>query len=84
MSQILKLTNVLSVTVTIKKCPKAYSRNDGGKDVTPQINKCKECGEGWKPAVFMNPRVIPTCIDFWPGEKEWNLVQKRLYIGTLL
>jgi len=22
---------------------------------------------------FMNPRVIPTCIAFWPGEKELNL-----------
>jgi hypothetical protein len=21
----------------------------------------------------MNPRVIPTCIAFWPGEKELNL-----------
>ncbi len=40
--------------------------------------------EGRKPGVFMNPRVIPTCIAFWPGEKEWNLEQKRLYVGTLL
>ncbi len=39
-------------------------------------------GEGRKPGVFMNPRVIPTSgLD---GEKEWNLVQKRLYVGTLL
>ena len=30
-------------------------------------------GEGRKPGVFMNPRVIPTCIAFWPGEKELNL-----------
>jgi hypothetical protein len=29
--------------------------------------------EGRKPGVFMNPRVIPTCIAFWPGEKELNL-----------
>jgi hypothetical protein len=40
--------------------------------------------EGRKLGVFMNPQVIPTCIAFWPGEKEWNLVQKRLYVGTLL
>jgi hypothetical protein len=57
--------------------------------VTPQINKCKDCGsdyvklpllldtendekegemteirEGRKPGVFVNPRVLPTCIDF--------------------
>ena len=30
-------------------------------------------GEGRKPGVFMNPPVIPTCIAFWPGEKELNL-----------
>ncbi len=29
--------------------------------------------EGRKPGAFMNPRVIPTCIAFWPGEKELNL-----------
>ena len=29
--------------------------------------------EGRKPGAFMNPQVIPTCIDFWPGEKELNL-----------
>jgi hypothetical protein len=29
--------------------------------------------EGRKPVAFMNPRVIPTCIAFWPGEKELNL-----------
>jgi hypothetical protein len=29
--------------------------------------------EGRKPGVFMNPRVFPTCIAFWPGEKELNL-----------
>jgi hypothetical protein len=29
--------------------------------------------EGRKPGVFMNPQVIPTCIAFWPGEKELNL-----------
>jgi hypothetical protein len=40
--------------------------------------------EGQKPGDFMNPQVIPTCIAFWPGEKEWKLVQKRLCIGTLL
>jgi hypothetical protein len=28
--------------------------------------------EGRKPGVFMNPRVIPTGIAFWPGEKELN------------
>ena len=32
-----------------------------------------ESGEGRKPGAFMNPRVIPTCIAFWPGEKELNL-----------
>ena len=29
--------------------------------------------EGRKPGALMNPRVIPTCIAFWPGEKELNL-----------
>ncbi len=39
----LKLTNVLSVTVTIKSDQKRNSRNDKEEGVTPQINKCKEC-----------------------------------------
>jgi len=30
-------------------------------------------GEGRKPGALMNPRVIPTCFAFWPGEKELNL-----------
>jgi hypothetical protein len=25
----------------------------------------------------MNPQVIPTCIAFWPGEKEWNLITEK-------
>ena len=29
--------------------------------------------EGRKPGALMNPRVIPTCIAFWPEEKELNL-----------
>jgi hypothetical protein len=29
--------------------------------------------EGRKPGAFTNPRVIPTCIAFWPREKELNL-----------
>ncbi len=29
--------------------------------------------EGRKPGAFMNPQFIPTCIAFWPGEKELNL-----------
>ncbi len=33
-------------------------------------------GEGRKSGFFMNPRVIPTCIAFWPGEKEWNQYRK--------
>ena len=31
----------------------------------------KRGAETW--GAFMNPRVIPTCIAFWPGEKELNL-----------
>ena len=34
-------------------------------------------GEGRKPGALMNPRVIPTCIAFWPGEKELNLHRKH-------
>ncbi len=49
-------------------------------DVSPRLG----AREGRKHGVFMNPRVIPTCIAFWPGKKEWSLVQKRLYVGTLL
>jgi hypothetical protein len=30
-----------------------------------------------KPGVFVNPRVIPTCIAFWPEEKELNLHRKH-------
>ena len=41
--------------------------------------------EGRKPGVFMNPRVIPTCIAFWSGWRErmesctektllWNII----------
>ncbi len=43
------------------------------------------CREGRKPWVFMNPRVIPTCIAFWSGWRErmesctektlrWNMI----------
>ncbi len=35
--------------------------------------------EGRKPGAFMNPRVIPTCIAFWPGEKELNLNIKHMF-----
>jgi len=34
-------------------------------------------GEGRKHGAFMNPRVIPTCNAFLPGEKELNLQIKH-------
>ena len=40
--------------------------------------------EGRKHGAFMNPRVIPTCIAFWPGEKELNLHIKHTTLEPYL
>ncbi len=42
--------------------------------------------EGRKPGVFMNPRVIPTCIAFWSGwrERMESCTEKTLRWNTIV
>ncbi len=42
--------------------------------------------EGRKPGVFMNPRVIPTCIAFWSGwrERMESRTEKTLRWNTIV
>jgi hypothetical protein len=51
--------------------------NSGGQLPQTSRNEVRWAGEGQKPGAFINPRVIPTCIAFWPGEKELNLPIKH-------
>ncbi len=63
----------MSVCLTYESC---QQKKNAGK-----ISK----REGRKPGVFMNPRVIPTCIAFWSGwrERMESCTEKTLRWNTI-
>ena len=46
----------------------------GDTILRPYLANPQRGAETWG---FVNPRVIPTCIAFWPEEKELNLHRKH-------